>query len=268
LVTVRVLNPSQGEDIATLFIGGPGTSTPPAVTVYRDGTVDSRQPTLYAPCATPARSAELNQRFDHVVEQSRVVRALEARRAALAGRGDLVDVFATDVLGLASGPRWQEAVSTALLGDWIQPLFAGERLDDAAVTRLHTDARITHRNLMPVWRRRTRHGKVLLLDTPLGDGLTLHDLAFGALDAEGASLDHEPQDMRLAALVRALRPAERAAALAWADPNVRSWAEAARQAGADDPAAFGERVRRKCRRISAELDRRRALTVRTTDGRE
>ncbi|MFI9649943.1 hypothetical protein ACIHAA_27125 [Streptomyces sp. NPDC052040] len=261
LVTVRVLNPSQGDELATLFIGGPDTSTPPAVTVYRDGTVDTHRPTLYPPCATPEQRSELNLHFDRVVEQSRAVRALEARQAALAGHGDLVKAFATDVLGLSRHARWQEAVSTALLGDWIQPLFAGQRLDDIAVARLRTDAHTTHRHLLPVWRRRTRHGRVLLLETPLGDGLTLHDLACGIMNAEDAPFAYEPDDARLAALIRALRPAERVAALAWADPDVRNWTEAARLAGADDPAVFGERVRRKCRRLAAELDRRRALTM-------
>ncbi|WP_411152190.1 hypothetical protein [Streptomyces sp. A30] len=263
LVTVRVLNPNPDEGLATLFIGGPSFSTAPPVTVYRDGTVDTRRPTLYLPYRTYEQPSELNLQFDHMVQQSRAVRALEARQAALAGHNNLVDTFATDVLGLARSARWREAVSTALLGDWIEPLFAGQRLDDAAVARLRADARTTHRHLMPLWRRRTRHGRVLLLDTPLSDGLTLHDLASGITGTEATPLEYDPEDVRLAALIKALRPAERVAALAWADPNVRSWAEAAQQAGVDDPAAFGERVRRKCRRLAAEFARRRSLTVHT-----
>lgn len=31
-------------------------------------------------------------------------------------------------------------------------------------------------SLQPLWRRRTRHGRVLSLDAALGDGLSLHDL--------------------------------------------------------------------------------------------
>ncbi|MGY4741424.1 hypothetical protein [Streptomyces sp. ATMOS53] len=266
LVTVRVLGPTPDEGLATLFIGGPGSSAPPPVTVYRDGTVDTRRPTLYVPYRTYEPPSGLNPQFDQMVQQSRAVRALEARQAALAGHNNLVESFATDVLGLARSARWQEAVSTALLGDWIEPLFAGQRLDDAAVARLRADARATHRHLVPLWRRRTRHGRVLLLDTPLADGLTLHDLASGIIDTEAPPLEYDPEDARLAALIRALRPAERVAALAWADPNVRSWAEAAQQAGVDDPVAFGERVRRKCRRLAVEFARRRSLTVHTRGG--
>ncbi|MFF9100077.1 hypothetical protein ACF1AU_05725 [Streptomyces rubrogriseus] len=261
MVTFRVLSPTPGEELATLFIGGHGSSPLPPVTVYRDGTVDTRRTTLYLPDRTGEPTSELIPQSDRSALQSRAVQALEARQAALAGHDYLVEAFAADVLGLARSARWREAVSTALLGDWAEPLFSGQRLDDAAVTRLRVEARTTHRHLVPLWRRRTRHGRVLLLDTPLGDGLSLHDLASGITDTKAPLLEHDPEDARLAALIRALQPAERAAALAWADPNVRSWTEAAQQAGADDPIAFGERVRRKCRRLAAELARRRSLTV-------
>ncbi|MET9720317.1 hypothetical protein ABZZ46_33640 [Streptomyces rochei] len=261
VVTLRVLSPTLDEELATLFIGVHGSSPLPPVTVYRDGTVDTRRTALWLPNRTGQPTSELIPQSDRSALQSRAVQALEARQAALAGHDSLVEAFAADVLGLARSARWREAVSTALLGDWVEPLFSGQRLDDAAVTRLRAEARITHRHLVPLWRRRTRHGRVLLLDTPLGDGLSLHDLASGITDTEAPLLEHDPEDARLAALIRALRPAERAAALAWADPNVRSWTEAAQQAGVDDPIAFGERVRRKCRRLAAELARRRSLTV-------
>ncbi|WP_432184924.1 hypothetical protein [Streptomyces tendae] len=261
VVTLRLLSPTPDEGLATLFIGGHGSSSLPPVTVYRDGTVDTRRTTLYLPHRTGEPTSQLIPQSDRSALQSNAVQALEARQAALAGHDYLVEAFAADVLGLARSARWREAVSTALLGDWVEPLFSGQRLDDAAVTRLRAEARITHRHLVPLWRRRTRHGRVLLLDTPLGDGLSLHDLASGITDTEAPLLGYDPEDARLAALIRALRPAERAAALAWADPHVRSWTEAAQQAGVDDPMAFGERVRRKCRRLAAELARRRSLTV-------
>lgn len=261
LVTLRVLSPTPDEGLATLFIGGHGSSTLPPVTVYRDGTVDTRRTTLYLSGRTDEPPSGLIPQSDRAALQSHAVQALEARQAALAGHDYLVEAFAADVLGLARSARWREAVSTALLGDWVEPLFAGQRLDDAAVARLRVEARTTHRHLVPLWRRRTRHGRVLLLDTPLGDGLTLHDLASEITDIEAPLLAYDPEDARLAALIRALRPVERAAVLAWADPNVRSWTEAAQQAGVDDPVAFGERVRRKCRRLAAELARRRSLTV-------
>ncbi|MBJ7004932.1 hypothetical protein JG491_33555 [Streptomyces sp. CRPSP2-6A1] len=47
--------------------------------------------------------------------------ALRARQAALEGGERLVDRFALEVLG-RRGARWREAVSTALVGDWVAPL--------------------------------------------------------------------------------------------------------------------------------------------------
>uniref|UniRef100_UPI002F912112 hypothetical protein n=1 Tax=Streptomyces virginiae TaxID=1961 RepID=UPI002F912112 len=113
-----------------------------------------------------------------------------------------------------------------------------------------------------MWRRRTCHGRVLLLDTPLGDGLTLHDLAAGTLAPVNTTLaDLDPENARLGALIRTLLPTERTIAMAWAHPQVSTWAEAAQHAGAPEPTTDGERVRRKVRRIAAELERRQAQAV-------
>jgi hypothetical protein len=71
----------------------------------------------------------------------------------------------------------------------------------------------------------------------------------------------DPDEARLAAILRALRPDERAVALAWTHPGVATWKEAALQAGATVPAAMGERVRRKVRCLVAEQRRRRALQL-------
>lgn len=260
-VTVRVPHPEphwQGEGLGRVAFFGPGRSAHPlSVTVYEDGAVDTCQP-LEFPTADPTRIGVAPPSPD-VMAKSPVVRALEARQAALAGRGDLVEPFTTEVLGLWRGARWQEAVSTALLGEWVEPLQEGRRLDGAALERLRADARAAHRQLTPVWRRRTQQGRVLLLDTPLGDGLTLHDLIASVMDTVDEVGEVEPDNVRLAALVRALLPAEQKVALAWAEPGVATWADAARQAGASNPDLVGERVRRKVRRLAAERERRVVL---------
>jgi hypothetical protein len=260
------LNPGEGDDLAKMFIYGPhGSTVSPTVTVYRDGTVSAPEPKIYSPCESPQQLASLIALSDKVVQRSSPVRALEARQAALAGLDDQLEYFATDVLGLGRSTRWTEAVSTALLGDWVQPLLQGMRLDETAVARLRADAQLEHRHLTPVWRRRTRHGRVLMLDAPLGSGLTLYDLAAGTPAATATCpVEGDPENARLAMLIRALLPAERAIAIAWADPQVATWTEAALHAGAAEPSIVGERVRRKVRRLAAELDRRLAQTV---DGR-
>ncbi|MFE1775992.1 hypothetical protein [Streptomyces sp. NPDC059008] len=169
--------------------------------------------------------------------------------------------------GFAQGRDWLEPLGEGLRIKWLEPLAAEEgRLNEASLVRLRTDAFAVHRQLIPLWRRRTRHGRVLLLNTPIGDGLTLQDVATESSEPADALVTTEPEDARLGKLVRALLPAERAVALAWARPGVRTWADAAQEAGADEPARFGEHVRRKVRRLVAEQERRNALLFRDGEG--
>jgi hypothetical protein len=180
-----------------------------------------------------------------------IVHALNARQAARTGDTVQLDVFTSDVLGLWCG--WREAVSTALIGDWANPLHADGSLGSAALKRLRDDTRISHRQATPMWRRKINRSRLLLLDTPLGDGLTLYDLVADRPDSQQLpTLEVELEDPRLAALMRALDAAERAVAWAWVDPSVSTWREAASHADADNPTAVGERVRRKVRRLVAE----------------
>ncbi|MEV7060707.1 hypothetical protein AB0N95_35240 [Streptomyces microflavus] len=166
--------------------------------------------------------------------------------------------FTSKVLVLPRGPRWEEAVSTALLGDWDTPLKQGQGLDDDTVVgQIRAEARTLHRQLVPVWRRRVRSSRMLLLETPLGDGLTLHDLVAGGL-REDLIFEAAFDDPRLAAVLDGLTPEERAVAMAWAHPAVGSWTEAARLAGHTSPEAFGERVRRKLKRLGAQHTARAA----------
>ncbi|ANZ20852.1 hypothetical protein SNOUR_38120 [Streptomyces noursei ATCC 11455] len=260
LVTVRALHrvepaPRRGDHdvLSTLTFLGPDEMVP--LNVHADGSVCAVPSCLNKRLPTFLTVAELEAA--HPAELPLVVRALEARRAALVGRSDLVEAFATDVIGLRRGTRWQEAASTALLGnDWLEPLDHGKQLDGAALARLRAEILALHRQLTPVWRRRTRHGRVLLLNTPVSEGITVQDLVAEKPDTTPTPLDVTPENARLAALIRRLLPAERAVALAWAHPGVRTWADAAQEAGADDPTVVGERVRRKVRRLVAERQRR------------
>ncbi|MEJ8653620.1 hypothetical protein WKI65_37650 [Streptomyces sp. MS1.AVA.3] len=192
----------------------------------------------------------------------RLVQALSARQAAARGEDHVVDSFATEVIG-RRGARWREAVSTALLGDWATPLLRGDRLATEAVSHLKTEAERLHRQLMPLWRRRTHGSRLLLLDTPLGDGLSLYDLLVGCPGPGDTVTDAVTDDARLGTVLRALRQDERAVALAWAHNGAGTWAEAALYAGADDPVAFGERVRRKLKRLAVQERTRAAAAART-----
>ncbi|MGP4009880.1 hypothetical protein [Streptomyces sp. 4N124] len=203
--------------------------------------------------------------FSYDVLLPDIVKALEARMAALNGQERTVRAFTTEVLGLRWEARWAEAVSTALLGGWADPLHAGRPLMPAALGVLQAEARVIHRQLTPLWRRRTNGTRILLLDTPLGDDLTLYDLVADSLDPQETAVVVEPADVRLVRILNALQPLEREVALARTYPGVATWTEAALYLGAADPVAFGERVRRKLKRLGQQhTDRARAVAARGT----
>ncbi|MGW4349005.1 hypothetical protein ACWEL8_28585 [Streptomyces sp. NPDC004690] len=177
-----------------------------------------------------------------------VIQALSAREAALAGDGPTIRSFTSQVLGRWSG--WNEPVSTALLGSWADSLFDQGRLTPDALSKLTAEAKAIHKQLTPVWRRKTDKERLLLLDTPLGDGLTLYDL-IPAQAADGTGLEAVLDNPRLAEILEALSPAERAVMLALGSPGIVTWAEAAMTAGAAEPERQGERVRRKVKRLAA-----------------
>ncbi|MFF7534679.1 hypothetical protein ACFZB2_37125 [Streptomyces bobili] len=106
--------------------------------------------------------------------------------------------------------------------------------------------------------RRTRHGRVLSLDADLG-GLSLYDLVAADVDFLAHTAGGVFDDDRLNRVLRALTPAEYAVVLAYAEGEGTTWAEAAAYVGATNPDAFGERVRRKTRRLAAEQNRRAEL---------
>ncbi|MFI8242622.1 hypothetical protein ACIF83_36165 [Streptomyces sp. NPDC085866] len=169
-----------------------------------------------------------------------------------------VDRFAAHALTMPRSERWRQALSTALLGDWCEPLFSTGHLTHTAIGSLKAEARMLHRQLVPVWRRRTRHGRVLSLDAELGDGLSLYDLVAADVDLLARVTEGVFEDERLNAVLRGLTPEERRVVLARAYDGAPTWTEAAAVVGFSEPEAFGERVRRKTKRLAAEQRRRLA----------
>ncbi|MGP4088597.1 hypothetical protein [Streptomyces sp. KR55] len=174
--------------------------------------------------------------------------------------------FSRRELVLPSGPQWDRAVTTALLGDWIDPLIAGECLDKTAYSRIKTEAHTVHQQLVPLWRRRVRGTRVALLETPLGENLTLLDLVVGDLRMDDLVFESAFDDERINAIVAQLSLAERRVAMAWAHPAIATWTEAAPYAGAADPEAFGERVRRKLKRLGTRYTTRTRAAAAPRDG--
>nr|WSZ11939.1 hypothetical protein OH837_00525 [Streptomyces canus] len=168
---------------------------------------------------------------------------------------DSVQHFLAHTLVLPRSTRWKEAVSTALLGGWCDPLLDTGQLPATALGALKAEARTLHRQLVPLWMRRTRHGRVLSLDADLG-GLSLYDLVVADVDLLAPTAGGVFEDERLNRVLRDLDPAERNTVFAYAEGEGTTWAEAAAAVGASDPAAFGERVRRKAKRLAAEQARR------------
>ncbi|MFC8840068.1 hypothetical protein ACFT8Q_08065 [Streptomyces griseoincarnatus] len=198
---------------------------------------------------------------------SDVLLALYGRLSTILQPGNaplVVDALAMKGLVLPASNRWREALSTALLGNWADPLEQHGRLSPDALGVLKSEARALHRGLVPLWKRRTRHGRVLSLDAALGDGLSLYDLVPADVDL----LTHTPggvfEDERLNAVLRALESAERQVVFAYAEGAGTTWTEAAEAVGAADPEAFGERVRRKAKRLAAEQRRRTTQRVSTS----
>lgn len=180
-----------------------------------------------------------------------MAQALKARRALRAGDLRTVKAFTTEVPG-RRGTGWPEAVSTALAGPWSTPLFQHGRLPLTAWDHLVADARTIYRQMMPLWKRRVRGARLLLLDMPLGDdGTTLIDLIDAHPSGYGA-LGPEWRDGRIDAILQVLRPQEQAVVGAWTLPGVTTWADAAWAMGVPEPEVAGERIRRRVRRIALE----------------
>jgi hypothetical protein len=178
-----------------------------------------------------------------------VVRAMDAREAARAGDQAALRAFVSEGLGRWSG--WREPISTALLGNWADPLYDQGQLAPGAVDQLLAEARIINGQLKPIWLRQANQEHVRLLDAPLGDGMTLYDVLAGqpAADTGFEGFD----DPRLIKILDGLSEQEQAVTVARSRPGVTSWPEAAQVAGVPQPDVFGEHVRRKVKRLANRL---------------
>ncbi|MER6781176.1 MULTISPECIES: hypothetical protein [unclassified Streptomyces] len=185
-----------------------------------------------------------------------IVAALVARNAAIEGDTATVDEFTRAWLGLGQPQVWREAVEAALLSDWVDRL--GYRLSqDAEVAELlKRHAHAEHRYLQPLWERKVRGLRLRMLDEPVSENLTLRDTITDRRRPEDTVLGHVEDD-RVREVLRSLTQAEKAVAAVYGSSRT-TWTQAAQAAGAHDPAALGERVRRKLKRLGAQQARKTA----------
>ncbi|MFE6499916.1 hypothetical protein [Kitasatospora sp. NPDC057738] len=175
-----------------------------------------------------------------------LVAALAARGAAIRGNTGTVNEFSRTWLGLSDPDRWHAAVEAALLGDWVEELGRGWSEDPEIITLLRRCSREEHRNFLPLWERKAQGRRLMLLGQHIGADLTVADLLVDRRAPEAEALSAELADSRLLAVLRGLAPDEVATTRAWA-AGEETWALAALAVGL--PAEFGERVRRKLKRL-------------------
>lgn len=87
-----------------------------------------------------------------------VVRALNAREASLAGDRAAIRAYTSEALGRWSG--WSEPISTALLGNWADPLYNEGRLSPSALDLFLAEARVINKQLTPIWCRKANREHV------------------------------------------------------------------------------------------------------------
>jgi hypothetical protein len=187
--------------------------------------------------------------------------ALRARHAVVKGETEPVADFIVRWLGLRATTERIEAVSAALLEEgWDTSVDDPRQL----MSDLKRRARRQARTLTPIWETQLNYRPVGLLDQPVvtrtgtlcktadlvRDPQNVEDLAFASTQ------DHQ---QRVRHVLDRLNHDEHAVTTLYAQHAQLTWAEAARQAGASDPIAMGERVRRKLRRLGEEHKRRVAL---------
>ncbi|MER5809915.1 hypothetical protein ABT143_17300 [Streptomyces sp. NPDC002033] len=182
--------------------------------------------------------------------------ALNARSAAVHGDVETVDAFALTWLGISEPAQWREAVEAALTGSWISRLGRPQRTDDEALLKLlKRQTTKAHSDLLPLWERRVRGRRTLLLSALLGRA-TSEDWLADANTGESHVLLQEVEDSRLVTVLQSLTHEHQNVVLAWSDPGVTTWSEAAERAEAADPKRAGEQVRRRVRYL---VDQQRRL---------
>jgi hypothetical protein len=199
--------------------------------------------------------------------QAALAAALRARTAVLYGQDEPVADFIARWLGLRVTPERIEAVSAALLEEgWdTNVVNSPEQLLSDLKKRTRRQARV----LRPIWETQLNNRPIGLLDQPsVTRTVTLStpaDLVRDPQSTEDLALcDMWEQQQRLRHVLDRLKPDERDVTNLYAQHPQLTWADAARAAGAADPAAMGERVRRKLRRLGEEDKRRLTLQLNGT----
>ncbi|TXC97147.1 hypothetical protein [Streptomyces sp. ISID311] len=177
-----------------------------------------------------------------------VMAALVARNACIEGDSAAVDEFSRTWLHLGRPHAWRAAVEMALVGDWVEALGRHLSGDAEIMELLHRHTEREHRCLQPLWERKSGGRTVRLLEAPVASGVSLRDVVSDDWRPEDGLLHDEVDDCRVLAVLADLPPMERAVAMAYGAQRV-TWSQAAALGGADDPDAFGNRVRRKLRRL-------------------
>jgi hypothetical protein len=177
-----------------------------------------------------------------------VMAALVARNACIEGDTAAVDEFSRVWLNLSQPQPWRAAVEMALLGDWVEALGRHLSGDVEIMKLLHHHSHLERRCLQPLWERKCGGGPVRLLENPVVPGVSLRDVITDDQRPEDGLLLGQVEDSRVLAVLAHLAPQERAVTMAYSTQHM-TWAQAAELCGSDDPERFGNRVRRKVRRL-------------------
>ncbi|MEU6665643.1 hypothetical protein [Streptomyces sp. NPDC046727] len=132
--------------------------------------------------------------------------------------------------------------------------------DNSVLRLLKRETLTEHRRLQPLWERKAAGHRLQLLDKPIGTGAALGDLVTDGTSAEDVALRSLLSDGRVAAVLQQLHADETCVAQEWAESG-ETWRQAVLAAGL--PAAYGERVRRKLKRLGRKDSHFAAQTPRT-----
>ncbi|QIK06070.1 hypothetical protein G7Z12_08575 [Streptomyces sp. ID38640] len=229
--------------------------------VEREGADVRHSPVNFIAAVLKALALQLTSHPMSVARES-VIAALVARNAAIEGDIETVDEFTKSWLGFSRPEMWREAVEMALLGDWVETLGARLSRDAEVMALLGRHARAEHLHLQPIWERKACGHRLRLLEDPVSEGLTLGDFITDRRLPEDMVLGRVEDD-RVPSVLQALTPEERTVAKVYAASRM-TWAQAAEATGADDPVTFGERVRRKLKRLGRRRQALAAAAVRST----
>ncbi len=194
--------------------------------------------------------------------------AIRARTAVVHGDYGPVRDFIRTWLDLPVTRRRLEAVSAALLEEgWDTDLTVDDC--ETLLADLRRRAARQARVLWPIWETQLNHRPVGMLDQPVSTDATticaIADLIPDPGTTEGLALAADwGQERVLRQVLSKLKPEERTITEIYAEQSDLTWAQAASVAGAANPSAIGERVRRKLKRLGAEHNRRLGLQAACT----